>query len=194
MKGRRVALSEGSWQTSFLASALEESNLQYKDVERVNLSVRGDEALVAGEVDAWIGNDPHLAALQRKGVVRTIVPVNPYISHRSVWFASRSFATNKPEILDAIVKALQRSDLWLKENPREAAELFARDLPNWPSVDSWEAALRRRPWGLQPVTQEFVLEQQRVADLLARQGLLPRTIKVEDAVLSPTAALGGRTL
>ncbi|MGG3799952.1 aliphatic sulfonate ABC transporter substrate-binding protein [Metabacillus fastidiosus] len=189
LKGRRVALTEGSWHTSFLATALDEVGLLYEDVERVD---GGDEALVAGEADAWIGNDPQLAELQKKGVVRTILPVNPYISHRSVWFASRSFATNNPEILDAVVDALQHSDAWVQENPREAAELIARDLPNWPSADVWEDVLKRRPWGLKPVTQDFISEQQRVADLLAHQSLLPQPIKVADAVLSPTAALGGQ--
>jgi sulfonate transport system substrate-binding protein len=192
LKGRRVALSEGSWQTSFLATALDESGLQYKDMERMNLSNGGDQALIKGEVDAWIGNDPQLGALQHNGVVRTILPVSPYISHRSVWFASREFAKKKPQILDAMVSALQRSDSWVKANPREAAELIARDLPTWPSVHSWEDALRRRPWGLYPITEEFVSEQQRVADLLVSQGLLSRPITVSEAVLSPNTALGGR--
>ncbi|GCL71831.1 aliphatic sulfonate ABC transporter substrate-binding protein [Paenibacillus naphthalenovorans] len=189
LKGRRVALAEGSWQTSFLITALDQHGLAYKDIERINLSRGGDDALVAGEVEAWIGNDPQLAALQRDGAVRTLLPVAPFISHRSVWFASRDFATNRPEILDAVVSALQRSDAWVREHHREAAEIFARDLPDWPSIDAWEDALRRRPWGLHPVSQDFVSEQQRVADLFARQGLLSRPITVADAVLAPTAAL-----
>ena len=189
LKGRRVALGEGSWQTSFLAAALHQYGLAYNDVDRINLGRGGDQALLAGEVEAWIGNDPQLTALQREGAVRVLLPVGPYISHRSVWFASRDFATKRPEILDAIVTALQRTDSWVKERPREAAEIFARDLPEWPSVEAWEAALRRRPWGLRPVSEDFVSEQQRVADLLASQGLLPRAIKVAEAVLSPTAAL-----
>lgn len=193
LKGRRVALGEGSWQTSFLISALDQHGLAYDDVERVDLGQDGGKALIAGEIEAWVGNDPHLAALQRDGAVRVLVPVDRFISHRSVWFASRDFAANRSEILDAVVSALQRADAWIQENPREAAEFFARDLPDWPSAEIWEDALIRRPWGLRPVGQEFVSEQQRVADLLARQGVLPRPINVADAVLSPTAALGEAT-
>ena len=193
LKGKRVALGEGSWQTSFLISALDQHGLTYDDVERVDLGQGGDKALIAGEIEAWVGNDPHLAALQRDGAVRVLVPVDRFISHRSVWFASRDFATGKPEILDAVVSALQRADAWIQENPREAAEYFARDLPDWPSAEIWENALKRRPWGLRPVGQVFISEQQRVADLLARQGVLPRPIQVADAVLAPTAALGEAT-
>jgi sulfonate transport system substrate-binding protein len=113
------------------------------------------------------------------------------ISNRSVWWARRDFATRAPELLDDVVIALQRSDAWIAEHPREAAELFARDVPGSPDVDAWETALRRRPWGPRPVSDEFVAEQQRAADLFARQGIIPRAITVVDAVLAPTPALAG---
>lgn len=192
LKGLRIALTEGSWHTSFLANALDKEGLLYKEVVRVDLANEGANALLAGEVDAWIGNDPQLTELENKGLVRTLVSLDTYISHRSVWFANRSFATSKPQILESVVEALQQADLWIQENTREAAELFARDLPNWPSVDSWEAALRRRPWGLQPITEEFIAEQQRAADLLARQNILPKKIVVSDAVLPNAAEIGGK--
>ncbi|MED1471812.1 aliphatic sulfonate ABC transporter substrate-binding protein [Bacillus salipaludis] len=192
LKGSRIALTEGSWHTSFLATALDKEGLLYNDVVRVNLANEGGNSLLAEEVDAWIGNDPQLTELQNKGLVRTLVSLDSHISHRSVWFASRSFATSKPQILGAVAEALQKADIWIQENTREAAELFARDLPNWPSVDSWEAALRRRPWGLQPITKEFIAEQQRTADLLTRQNILPKNIVVSDAVLPDVVEIGGK--
>ena len=45
--------------------------------------------------------------------------------------------------------------------------------------------------GLQPITEEFITEQQRVADLLARQHILPKEIVVSEAVLPVPVEIGG---
>ena len=58
LKGLRIALSEGSWHTSFLATALDKEGLLYDDVARVDIGNDGANALLAGKVEAWVGNDP----------------------------------------------------------------------------------------------------------------------------------------
>jgi sulfonate transport system substrate-binding protein len=190
LRGKRVALAEGSYQTALLATALDQAGLAYDDVEKVSGGHgEGKRAFLAGEVDAWVGGDPELADAQRVGGVRELVDTAAVISNRSVWFARRDFATRTPKLLDAVVTALRRADGWIAEHPREAAELFARDVAGSPDVDAWETALRRRPWGPHAVSDEFVAEQQRAADLFARQGIIPRAISVADAVLAPTPAL-----
>jgi sulfonate transport system substrate-binding protein len=192
LRGRRVAFADGSYQTTLLAFALDQVGLGFDDVERVPAGHgEGRRLFEAREVDAWIGGDPELSAVQAAGGVRALVATESVHSNRSVWFARRDFAAERPEVLDAIVRALGRSDAWIAANPREAAEIFARDVAGSPSVDAWEAALRRRPWGPRPVEDSFVAEQQRAADLLARQGWLPRSITVADAVTAPTPALAG---
>ena len=50
-------------------------------------------------------------------------------------------------------------------------------------IDAWEAALRGRPFGINPVDDTFLDEQQRAADLLFANGLLPQAVIVRDAVL-----------
>ncbi|MFD6450097.1 ABC transporter substrate-binding protein, partial [Nocardia sp. NPDC060220] len=80
----------------------------------------------------------------------------------------------------------RESDAWIAANPREAAQYFvddaqARGIPA--DLDAWEAALRGRPFGVHPVSEDFLDEQQRAADLLAANGLLPRTVEVRSAVL-----------
>jgi sulfonate transport system substrate-binding protein len=190
LRGRRVALAEGSYQTTLLAFALDQVGLGYDDVVRVPAPQgEGRRLFEAREVDAWVGGDPELAEAQRAGDLRELVDTAAVHSNRSVWFARRAFAEGRPELLDAVVTALQQSDAWIEAHAREAAQVFARDVPGSPSVDSWEAALRRRPWGPRPVSEDFVAEQQRAADLLARHGILSRQIVVADAVPAPTAAL-----
>ncbi|HEX2312880.1 MAG TPA: ABC transporter substrate-binding protein [Thermomonospora sp.] len=187
LKGRRVALGHGSWQTTLLLFALDEVGLTWKDIEPVDAGVDAADLFLEGKVDAWVGSYPHLSRVEEQAAVRTLVETDGLFSHRSLWFTRRDFAENRRDELAAIVAALQESDAWIRENPREAAALFAAD--DGGDVDAWANALRRRPFGLQPVTDEFVAEQQRAADLFHANGLVDRRITVADAVLPDLADL-----
>ncbi|MFI6323083.1 ABC transporter substrate-binding protein [Nonomuraea sp. NPDC050556] len=178
LKGRKVALGHGSWQTTLLLFALDDAGLGWRDVEPVDAGGNAADLLVSGEVDAWVGSYPALSRVEEK--TRTLVETQGLFSHRSLWFTRRDFAEQQPEELARIVAALRESDEWITRNYRAAAELFAAD--DGGSVDDWEHALRNRPFGLEPVTAEFVAEQQRAADLFFAAGLIDRRITVADAV------------
>ncbi|MEV4242100.1 aliphatic sulfonate ABC transporter substrate-binding protein [Streptosporangium canum] len=180
LKGKRVALGHGSWQTTLLLFALDKVGLGWKDIVPVDAGTDAGALLLNGEVDAWVGSYPSLSKVEKQVSVRELVATDGLFSHRSLWFTRRDFAESQPEQLAAIVAALQESDAWIQENYREAAELFAAD--DGGDVDHWENALRKRPFGLHPVTEEFVAEQQRAADLFHAGGLIDRKVTVADAV------------
>ncbi|MEU7983305.1 aliphatic sulfonate ABC transporter substrate-binding protein [Streptosporangium canum] len=180
LKGKRVALGHGSWQTTLLLFALDKVGLGWQDIVPVDASIDAGALLLNGEVDAWVGSYPSLSKVEEQTSVRELVATDGLFSHRSLWFTRRDFAESQPEQLAAIVAALQESDAWIQENYREAAELFAAD--DGGDVDHWENALRKRPFGLHPVTEEFVAEQQRAADLFHAGGLIDRKVTVADAV------------
>ncbi|MEV4092117.1 ABC transporter substrate-binding protein [Streptosporangium saharense] len=180
LKGRKVALGHGSWQTTLLLFALDKAGLTWKDIVPVDAGVDAGELFLNGEVDAWVGSYPSLSKVEAQAPVRELIATDGLFSHRSLWFTRRDFADKHPEQLAAIVAALQESDAWITENYREAAELFAAD--DGGDLDHWENALRKRPFGLHPVTEEFVAEQQRAADLFHASGLIDRKITVADAV------------
>jgi sulfonate transport system substrate-binding protein len=48
-----------------------------------------------------------------------------------------------------------------------------------------EVALSRRGFGVQPISQQVVVEQQKIADTFKDLGLIPRAIRVSDAVRRP---------
>ncbi|GAA3311202.1 hypothetical protein [Nonomuraea dietziae] len=151
----------------------------WSDIVPVDAGVDAAGLLIDGDVDAWVGSYPSLSAVEEH--TRTLVQTEGLFSHRSLWFTRRDFATDHPDQLKAIVAALDESDAWITQNYREAAELFAAD--DGGSVEAWEHALRRRPWGVRPVSPEFVAEQQRAADLFHEAGLISKKITVADAVI-----------
>ncbi|MGI5169830.1 ABC transporter substrate-binding protein [Spirillospora sp. CA-253888] len=187
LKGRRVALGHGSWQTTLLLFALDQAGLTWGDIEPVDVGADAAQRFLDREVDAWTGSYPALTGVEARAEVRTLVETDGLFSHRSLWFTRRDFAERHPEELAAIVGALQESDAWIVRNPREAAELFAAD--DGGDLDAWEHALRSRPFGLRPVGEEFVAEQQRAADLFHANGLVDRRITVADAVLPELMAV-----
>ena len=128
LKGRRVGIAHGSWQTSLLLLALDRVGLTWADVEPVDTGVHeGGAALVAGDLDAWVGAYPGLAAVENAHDVRTLVDTESLFGHQSLWFTSRDFAEHNREALGAVVAALQESDAWIEANPREAARYFVDD-------------------------------------------------------------------
>jgi sulfonate transport system substrate-binding protein len=185
LRGKRVALGHGSWQTTLLLLALEQAGLSWQDIIPVNAYDNAAEQFLSGEVDAWIGSYPYLTGVEAQAKVRGLVATEDLFTHRSLWFTTRSFATQRTAELAAIVNALQESDRWIQENWAAAAALFAdQDTGGGASdVAAWEHALRTRPWGLLPVTDDFIAEQQHAADLFYANGLIHQEIKVADAVL-----------
>ena len=187
LRGKRVGIAHGSWQTTLLLFALDRVGLTWSDIVPVDTDVRGGGAdLVSGAIDAWVGAYPGLTEIEADTELRTLVETEGLFSHPSLWFTRRDFAENNPEQLRAIIEALQESDDWIERNPRAAAQYFVDDVERrggTASLDAWEAALRGRPFGINPVTDEFLDEQQRAADLLLSNGLLARPIQVRDAVV-----------
>lgn len=193
LRGRRVGIAHGSWQTALLLFALERAGLTWKDIVPVDTGVNAGEQFLDGGIDAWVGAYPGLKAVEEQVETRDLVATDGLFSHRSLWFTRRDFAEERTGELAAIVGALQESDAWIRENPREAAEIFVADARERGNPDTdpdaWEHALRTRPFGLHPVTEEFVAEQQHAADLLYAGGLLPTRPTVADAVSEKAGAL-----
>ncbi|MFD6099879.1 ABC transporter substrate-binding protein [Nocardiopsis flavescens] len=193
LRGRRVGIAHGSWQTTLLLFALERAGLTWKDVVPVDTGVNAGHLFLDGGIDAWVGAYPGLKAVEEQVETRDLVATDGLFSHRSLWFTRRDFAEERTGELAAIVNALQESDAWIGANPREAAEIFAADARERGNPDTdpdaWEHALRTRPFGLNPVTEEFVAEQQHAADLLHGAGLLPARPTVADAVSEKVNAL-----
>lgn len=185
LAGKRVALGHGSWQTTLLLLALETAGLTWKDIIPVNAYDNASAQFLSGEVDAWVGSYPFLTAVEEQAKVRSLVATQELFTHRSLWFTSREFATSRTSELTAIINALQESDRWIQQNYAEAAKLFAGQDTGGGASDlpAWEHALRTRPWGQHPVTDDFIAEQQHAADLFFANGLTQRQIKVADAVL-----------
>ncbi|MFJ6406919.1 ABC transporter substrate-binding protein [Streptomyces hydrogenans] len=181
LKGGTVHLAIGSWQTHLVAQALDDAGLSYAtDVTPVRGGADSEAKLRSGEITAWVAQGAELAAARRTGGLRTLIRTGDVITDRSVFFTRRDLAEERPELVEALVRALRRADAWAAEHPGEAAALAAADQGG--TAEDWETALRALPWTIEDVTEEFVAEQQRAADVFHRTGFIDRAVTVADAL------------
>ncbi|MER6117380.1 ABC transporter substrate-binding protein [Streptomyces sp. NPDC001743] len=186
LKGATVHLAIGSWQTHLIAKALDDAGLSYADdITAVRSGANSEELLRAGEIAAWVAQGAELAAARRTGGLRTLVRTGDVISDRSVFFTRRDLAESRPELVEALTRALRRADAWAAAHPRQAAEIAAADLGG--SADDWETALASLPWTIEPVSDAFLAEQQEAADIFHRTGFIDRPVTVAHARARATA-------
>jgi sulfonate transport system substrate-binding protein len=125
LKGKKIAVTRGTDPFFFLLRSLKEAGLSQNDVEIVNLQ-HGDGrlALERGQVDAWSGLDPHLAASELKSGIRLL--------YRNIDFNTfgtlnvrEEFLKQYPDYVRRVIANYERAREWILANPDQTAEILA---------------------------------------------------------------------
>jgi sulfonate transport system substrate-binding protein len=183
LKGKKVALNKGSNVHYLLVKQLEKHGLAFGDIQPVYLApADGRAAFESKNVDAWVIWDPFQAAAEKATGARVLADGTPGVaSNHQFYLGERGFVTKNPKIVEALFEDSVERGIWLKKNLHQAAELIAplQGLP----VDVVETALRRYEFNVQPITATVAAEQQKIADTFFQLKLIPKPIKVSDAVV-----------
>lgn len=134
LAGATIAATSGTDPYFFLLQTLDGAGIDFADIDHADLQhADGRTALENGDVDAWAGLDPHMAASELAAGSRLI--------HRDLSFnsygtlnASEGFVESEPELVQAVVDAYERARSWIGENPDAAAELLAEEAGIDPEV------------------------------------------------------------
>lgn len=181
LKGRKVALNKGSNVHYLLVRALEKAGLAFDDIEPVYLPpADARAAFERGAVDAWVIWDPFLAAAQAATGARTLADGEGLVNNHQFYLASQAFAAAEPALVQVLLDDLAETGRWAEANPEEVAALFGPRMGIPPAV--LEVALARMGYGVRPLDERVVAEQQEIADTFHRIGLLPKPITVRDVV------------
>jgi len=127
LRGKKIAVTRGTDPFFFLLRSLKEAGLSQSDVEIVNLQ-HGDGrvALQKGDVDAWSGLDPHMAAAELQDGARLLYR-NIDFNTFGVLNAREEFAQRYPGALKRVLAQYERARRWILENQEEAAKLLAEE-------------------------------------------------------------------
>jgi sulfonate transport system substrate-binding protein len=181
LRGRTVALNKGSNVHYFLVKALEQAGLDYADVKLVYLPpADARAAFERGSVDAWAIWDPYLAAVQASLAPRVLTTAEGVALNQQLYVGRRDFVEEHASLIQVVLRQLQATDGWLGEHRTEAAGYLGPQLGLEPAaVQLW---LGRLTFGVGPLTEQVLENQQHVADAFLRLGLIPRDLRVHDAL------------
>jgi sulfonate transport system substrate-binding protein len=182
LKGKKVALNKGSNVHYLLVRALENAGLSVKDIQPVYLPpADARAAFEQGSVDAWVIWDPFFAAASAATGARTLTDGENLVSNHQFFLAARDYAKANPKVIDTVIAQLVSVDQWAKADPKAAADALSPKV-GIPS-EVLQVALGRQGYGVAPLTPEVIAEQQKIADTFYALGLLPKPIKVDEAVV-----------
>ncbi len=181
LKGKKVALNKGSNVHYLLVRALENAGVKYGEIEPVFLApADARAAFERGAVDAWVIWDPFQAAAEVATGARTLTDATGLASNHQFYLAAQKFADANPQVIDAVIAALAHIDDWARDKAGTVAEELSAGIGIPAPV--LEIALKRQSYGIKPIDAAVVAEQQRIADTFHALGLLPRPIRISDAV------------
>lgn len=181
LKGKKITTTKASAGQYLLVQALSKGGLTLKDIDFVDLlPPQGEKVFKQGKVDALVGWNPFLAELQESMPVRILANAEGLMNDRSFYVATRSFANNYTEILKVIMEEARKMGVWIVNHPEEAAELLSARI----GIEATTALkiTKIRHYDVLPIQDRAVEEQQRIAEIFFRLGLIKKRILVEDAV------------
>jgi sulfonate transport system substrate-binding protein len=184
LRGKKVALNKGSNVHYLLVKALEKAGIKYSEIEPVFLApADARAAFERGAVDAWVIWDPFQAAAEAATGARTLADGAGIVTNYQLYFSSKKFLESDPKIVDLVLAQLSEVDDWAKGDIHAVAEQLAPaiGLP----VPVVETALKRQAYGIKPITDSVIADQQQVADTFFALGLLPKQVKISDAARRP---------
>ncbi|WP_436863177.1 sulfonate ABC transporter substrate-binding protein [Acinetobacter haemolyticus] len=182
LKGKRIALNKGSNVHYLLLKLLEAHNLKLSDIQPVYLPPSDARAAFEkGVVDAWVIWDPFLAAAEHQIQARVIANGENLVNNHQFYLADRQYAKNNPAVLQTVITTLNQTTDWVKAHPEDAAKLLEK--PTGLGFDVLKTSISRMGFGVQPISEKVVTEQQDVANAFFAQQLIPKQLVIQDAVL-----------
>jgi sulfonate transport system substrate-binding protein len=186
LKGKKVAFNRGSNVHYLLVRALETAGLTYSDVEPVFLPPAGGrEAFEKGAIDAWVIWEPYRAAAEMSLGARTLIDGTGLVSNHEFFFAAKPFAAMHPQVVDIVLGVTRELYAEVVKDLSGTAKIFST-ASGFP-VPVLETALARRSFGVQPLGESVIAEQQKIADTFKNLGLIPAAINVSDVVRKPSS-------
>src|SRR6202453_1938055 len=187
LKGKKVALNKGSNVHFLLVKLLEKAGVKYTDIDTVFLTpADARAAFERGSVDAWAIWEPFFAAAQRQTGARILADGTGIVSNHQFFLASRPYATKRADVVAIVLQELATVDEWAKTNSKAAAAALQPQIGlDQPTL---ELALSRGGYGVTPMNDAVLAEQQRIADTFYDLKLIPKHINVRDATLHGTSA------
>lgn len=187
LKGRKIAATKGTDPYLFTLRALQQAGLKKDDVELLHLQhPDGRVALEKGDVDAWAGLDPHMAASEIQAGARLLYRNKDFNSY-GVVSVTETYAKDHPQAVATVLKAYEQARQWSREHPQELAQLLATEsgLP----LEVAKLQLSRTDLDNPQLTEQDIAASKAAAPILVSEALVRKGVDVDqvvDALIDPS--------
>ncbi|MCJ2056238.1 aliphatic sulfonate ABC transporter substrate-binding protein [Methylobacterium sp. J-048] len=184
LKRRTVAVGRGTSSHNLLVAALEKAGLAFSDIKPAYLlPADAGSAFANDSVEAWTIWDPYLALTQARNDTRILTTSGQTFEAPAFFLANRTFAEAHPGIVASALAGLAEAADWAGAHRDQVAQALA-DVTGIPYAIQ-KVAADRTQFGVRPLSDAILSSQQTTADRFYRLGLIPRAIRVRDAVWTP---------
>ncbi|WP_296258222.1 MULTISPECIES: aliphatic sulfonate ABC transporter substrate-binding protein [unclassified Pseudomonas] len=180
LKGKKIAATKGTDPYLFTLRALQQAKLTKDDVELLHLQHSdGRIALEKGDVDAWAGLDPHMAASEIQAGSRLLYRNKDFNSYGVVSVTER-YAKEHPDAIKTVIGAYEKARQWSLKNPEEFAQLLATEsgLP----LDVAKLQLTRTDLSSPQLTDQDVTASKAAAPILVSEELVRKGTNVDQVI------------
>jgi NitT/TauT family transport system substrate-binding protein len=126
LKGKSIAVNQGSVSEFFLAQVLQANGLSLKDVKELNMkSGEAGAAFVAGRVDVAVTWEPWLSKAKARADSQVLVSSKQYPDLIVDSFGFRKeFIQKYPDTVKEFMRAYYDAFDWMQKNPAEANKII----------------------------------------------------------------------
>jgi len=125
LRGKKVAVTKGTDPYFFLLRALKDAGLEQADVEIVELQhPDGRVALERGQVDAWAGLDPHMAASELDAGSRLLYRNVAYCTYGAL-NVREDFLHDHPDVVATVLRQYARAHAFAAKDVDATAQIVA---------------------------------------------------------------------
>ncbi|MFF0201251.1 ABC transporter substrate-binding protein [Streptomyces sp. NPDC005017] len=180
LKGRRIAVPQGSSAHGLALNALKSVGLTPEDAELVFLDpAAGATAFNTGKVDAWAIWNPQSAIAVKNGARVLVKGLPPLDQTSSYYIASDKSLKDKTRraALTDVLKRLAREYAWAVKHPDQYAQALAKE-QGIPLEDA-KASLAAYSNRVTPVEQSDIDLEQKLADVFLEAGQITKKVNVK---------------
>ena len=182
LKGKRVAYTKGTSSQYMVLRALRKAGLGVDDIKWINLDQ--DAAAVAyskNKVDAWANWDPTVAQVELTENSKLLINGSQTGAvNRSFIVSPAKFAKNHRSLSRLVIKYGEQDMHWANTHHRKVIKMMVKELKLSKKVVS--LATKRRVFGIYKMNDEYVKEEQQIANTFYQSGILNKQVTISKHV------------
>jgi sulfonate transport system substrate-binding protein len=180
LQGKKIATTKGAYGQKLLTLLLEKNGLSIQDIKFIHMTM--DDlaiALARGDIDAGVIWDPLLTRLEDAGEIRIIADGTGVYEAYAVLMASGDLIDKHPYAVNAMLKAYQRGDEYLKQNPDECVKLLMEEMK---IPYSQLAGIINKFNYDGTITNQFLTEMKDTEEFMNKNGLLKSRVDIQSII------------